>query len=70
VKTLSVASVWIHNTFGVFAYAFFAYLPVMAGTNLLSAFLINCVTRYFQSWSEWFKNIEENGQQNCQNSIK
>jgi len=45
------AAIWIHNTFGVFSYMTFPFMPIVAGSELVSTYLINCLARYFEAWA-------------------
>ena len=51
VSQMPSSAILIHNTFGVFSYMTFPYLPIVAGSELVSTFLINCLARYFEAWS-------------------
>ena len=47
--------IWCHHTIGVLCYVLPSSLPIMAGGELVMAYLITCLSLYFESWSTWLK---------------
>lgn len=60
-KQMPVVLQWFHNTIGVLSYAIIVYLPIMAGSDLLSTFLIQTLARYFLAWSQRLKDVSDQG---------
>ena len=51
--------IWSHNSMGVLFYALSSSLPIMAGGELVMAYLITLLAHYFISWSIWLKDPGE-----------
>ena len=47
----------IHHTIGVFCYASLTFIPVNAACDLVSGYLVNFVSNEFDNWSEVFKQM-------------
>ena len=47
--------IWCHHTIGVLCYVLPSSLPIMAGGELVMAYLITCLSLYLDRWSTWLK---------------
>ena len=57
VSKMPPAAVWIHNIFGVFFYMSFPFMPIVAGSELVSSFMVNSLARYFEAWAVCLRKI-------------
>jgi hypothetical protein len=57
VMSMPVATVWIHNTLGVFLYTGLAFNPVNAASDLISGYMINYISNHFKTWAATFQQM-------------